>query len=182
MSSATLRSGTSRREAGVVALSAGSMLLGAAALLAVTEQLTGLDVFALPFVASAAVLAMAPRAPLARPTAVLISYASCAPIAVAITAAAGPSVWTATAAAVSSVVAMLLLGAPHPPAAVCAAFIGLTGASPGYPLHTVLPAVAIVLGAALVSARLLPHYDYRPSWHRRGHRSAARARSTAARS
>lgn len=55
MSSATLRSRTSRREARVVALSAGSMLLGAAALLAVTEQVTGLDVFALPFVASAAV-------------------------------------------------------------------------------------------------------------------------------
>lgn len=139
------------------------MLLGAAVLLAVTERLTGLDVFALPFVATAAVLAMAPRAPLARPAAVLISYASCAPIAVAITTAAGPSVWTATAAAVSSVVAMLLLEAPHAPAAVCAAFIGLTGASPGYPLHTVLPAVSIVLGAALVSGRLLPHYDYRPS-------------------
>lgn len=156
------------------------MLLGAAVLLAVTEQLTGLDVFALPFVATAAVLAMAPRAPLARPAAVLISYASCAPIAVAITAAAGPSVWTATAAAVSSVVAMLLLEAPHAPAAVCAAFIGLTGTSPGYPLHTVLPAVSIVLGAALVSGRLLPHYDYRPSWGRCGHRSAVRARSTAA--
>ncbi|MEU2171695.1 HPP family protein [Micromonospora chersina] len=163
MSSTTLRSRTSRREARVAALSAGGMLLGAATLLAVTEQLTGLDVFALPFVASAAVLAMAPRAPLARPAAVLISYASCAPIAAAVTAAAGPSVWTATAAAVSSVVVMLLLGAPHAPAAVCAAYIGLTGAGPGYPLHTVLPAVSIVLGAALVSARLLPHYDYRPS-------------------
>jgi CBS-domain-containing membrane protein len=164
MSAATLRSAGSRRETWVVALSAGSMLLGAAALLAATERLTGLDVFALPFVASAAVLAMAPGAPLARPAAVLLSYAACAPLAVAITAAVGPSVWAATAAAVLSVVAMLLLTAPHAPAAVCAAFIGLTGTSPGYPLHTVLPAVAIVLGAALLSARLLPRYDYRSSW------------------
>ncbi|MET8910951.1 HPP family protein [Micromonospora sp. NPDC004551] len=147
------------------------MLLDAAALLAVTEHPTGLDVFALPFLATAAVLAMAPRAPLAPPAALLISYASCAPIAVAITAAAGPSVWTATAATVSSVVAMLLLEAPHAPAAVCAAFIGLTGTSPGYPLHTVLPAVSIVLGAALVSARLLPTTTTgRPGTERAGRR------------
>ena len=164
MTTATVQARNSRREAWVVALSAGSMLLGATVLLAATERLTGLDVFALPFVASAAVLAMAPRAPLARPAAVLVSYAACAAIAVAITTAVGPSVWTATAAAVISVVVMLLLKAPHAPAAVCAAFVGLTGVSLAYPVHTVLPAVAIVLGVALLSARVLPSYDYELSW------------------
>jgi hypothetical protein len=163
MTATTLRSST-RRETWVVALSAGSMLLGAAALLAATERLTGLDVFALPFVASAAVVAMAPGAPLARPASVLLSYAACVPLAMAITAAAGTSVWSATAAAVLSVIAMLLLRAPHAPAAVCAAFIGLAGVGPGYPVHTVLPALSILLGVALLSARLLPGYDYRPSW------------------
>ncbi|MFG3697573.1 HPP family protein [Micromonospora sp. NPDC047620] len=153
-----------RRAARAGALAAGAMLLGAMSLLAVVEELTGRDVFALPFVASAAVVAMAPRAPLARPAAVLIGYAASALVAAAVTAAADPSVWTATAAAVASLVTMLLLAAPHAPAAVCAAFIGLTGPDLLHPLHTVLPAVLVVLGTALLAGRLLPPYGYPPSW------------------
>ncbi|MFI7578218.1 HPP family protein [Micromonospora sp. NPDC049497] len=165
MSSATLRRPTTNwRIAWSVALSAGAMLLGATAVLATMEKLTGLDVFALPFVASAAVLAMAPRAPLARPAAMLVSYPACAIIAAGVTAAMGPSVATASVSATASVVAMLLLAAPHAPAAVCAAFIGLTGPGLGYPVHTVLPAVLIVLGTALFAGRLLTRYDYPSAW------------------
>lgn len=165
MSATTLRPpATGRRAAWATALTAGAMLLGATALLGTVEAVTGRDVFALPFVATAAVLALAPGAPLARPAAVLLSYPPCALAAVAVTAVVGPSVWTASAAAVASVVTMLLLRAPHAPAAVCAAFIGLTDPGPGYPLHTVLPAVLLVLGAALLAGRLLPRYGYPPSW------------------
>ena len=153
-----------RRAARAGAVAAGAVLLGTMSMLAVVEGLTGLDVFALPFVASAAVLAMAPRAPLARPASMLLAYASAAPIGVAVTAAAGPSEWTATAGAVASVVTMLLLKAPHAPAAVCAAFVGLTGPDVSYPLHTVLPATLIVLGAALLAGRLVPAYAYPPTW------------------
>ncbi|MGW4502554.1 hypothetical protein ACWENR_28600, partial [Micromonospora sp. NPDC004336] len=67
-----------RRAARAGALVAGAVLLGAMGLLATIEALTGRDVFALPFVASAAVVAMAPRAPLARPAAVLPGYAASA--------------------------------------------------------------------------------------------------------
>ncbi|MFG2058621.1 HPP family protein [Micromonospora sp. NPDC048930] len=153
-----------RRPAWPGALAAGALLLAAMALLAGAERTTGRDVFALPFVASAAVLAMAPRAPLARPAAVLRSYPVCAAVAVAVTAVTGPSAWAATASAVLSVVLMLLLRAPHAPAAVGAALIGLTAPGPGYLLDTVLPAVAVVLGAALIGGRLLPAYDYPPTW------------------
>ncbi|MEV0718501.1 HPP family protein [Asanoa sp. NPDC050611] len=163
MSATTLRPpATGRRAAWATALTAGTMLLGTTALLAAIETVSELDVFALPFVASAAVLAMAPGAPPARPGAVLVSYAVCTLVAAAVTTVVGPSVWTATAVAVASVVAMLALRAPHAPAAVCAAFIGLTGPGPMYPLQTVLPAVLIVLGVALLAGRLLPRYTYPP--------------------
>ncbi|MGW5671538.1 HPP family protein, partial [Micromonospora sp. NPDC003776] len=141
-----------------------ALLLATMALLAAAERLTGRDVFALPFVASAAVLAMAPRAPLARPAALLLSYPTCTVLAVAVTTVIGSSAWAATAAAVPSVVLMLLLRAPHAPAAVAAALIGLTGPGPAYLLDTVLPAVAVVLAAALIGGRLLPWYDYPPTW------------------
>ncbi|MFF5051677.1 HPP family protein [Micromonospora sp. NPDC000663] len=153
-----------RRAAQAGALAAGAVLLGAMSTLAAVEVLTRQDVFALPFVASAAVVAMAPRAPLARPAAVLIGYAASALIAVGITTAAGPSAVSATAAAVGSLVVMLLLTAPHAPAVVCAAFIGMTG--PGV-LHLLLAvglAVLIVLGTALLAGRLVPHYGYPASW------------------
>ncbi|MEU4420316.1 hypothetical protein AB0F81_06790 [Actinoplanes sp. NPDC024001] len=84
------------------ALAAGTVLLGAMGLLAAMEALTHQDVFALPFLATAAVVAMAPRAPLARPAAILIGYAASALIAVGVTAAAGPSMWAATVSAVQS--------------------------------------------------------------------------------
>ena len=144
-------------------LPAGIVMLGAMSLLAVTDRLSGWHVFALPFVASAAVVAMAPHAPLARPAAIVPGYLASAGIAVAVTALAGPSPLTATAAAAPSVIALVLLKAPHAPAAVAAAMVGLPDPGAGYLLCAVL-AVTIVLGTALLAGRLLPRYSYPPTW------------------
>jgi CBS-domain-containing membrane protein len=133
-------------------------------LLAGTEILTSLDVFALPFVASAGVVAMAPRAPLARPAALVLGYGASGTIATAAAAVAAPSIWTATAAAVPSIVAMLLLKAPHAPAAVAAVLIGLTGPGFDYLLTAVLPGVGIVIAVAVVAGHVFPAYGYPASW------------------
>ncbi|MEV4488671.1 HPP family protein [Micromonospora coxensis] len=153
-----------RRTAWPTALAAAAMLLATMLLLVGVERLTGRDVFALPFVASVAVLAMAPRAPLARPAAVLLSYPTCTAVAVAVTAVTGPSVTAATAATTASVLVMLLLRTPHAPAAVCAALVGLTAPGPLYVLDTVLPAAVVVTGAAVLCGRVLPAYGYPPTW------------------
>lgn len=143
-----------------VALSAGAVMLAATVALAAVAQLTSPDAFALPFVASACVIAMVPQAPRARPAALLLGYGTSTVIATATTTLIRPSTWTAIAAAVAvaSTVAMLLLKAPHPPAAVAAALIGLHGAGRGYLPLAVLPAVAIILAVALLAGRGLPTY------------------------
>jgi hypothetical protein len=138
-------------------------MLSSMALLAVTDRLSGWHIFALPFVASAAVVAMAPQAPLARPAAIVPSYLASAGIAVVVTAVAGPSVLTATVAAAPSVIALLVLKAPHAPAVVAAAMVGLTDPGAGYLLSAAV-AVTIVLGTAVLAGRLLPRYSYPATW------------------
>jgi CBS-domain-containing membrane protein len=61
-------------------------------------------------------------------------------------------------------IAMLLLKAPHAPAAVTAAVIGVSDPGVGYLFHTTAPAVAIVVGVALLAGRLLPGSNYPFSW------------------
>jgi hypothetical protein len=146
------------------ALSAGAVMLAAMLLLAGMENLTSLDVFSLPFVASAGVVAMAPRAPLARPAALVLGYGASSVIATVSAAVAGPSLWTATAAAVPAIVVMLLLKAPHAPAAVAAVLIGLSDPGLGYTLVAVVVAIVIVVAVALIAGRLLPTYGYPASW------------------
>jgi CBS-domain-containing membrane protein len=139
-------------------------MLAATVALAAVAHLASPDVFALPFVASACVVAMVPQAPLARPVALLLGYGASTVIAAAATAFVRPSMWTAVVAAVASTVAMLLLKAPHPPAAVAAALIGLHGDGPGHLLQAVGPAVAIILAVAVLAGRGLPAYRYPLSW------------------
>jgi hypothetical protein len=153
-----------RHSAVAAAVSAGAVMLAVMLLLTGTERLTSLDVFALPFVASAGVVAMAPLAPLARPAALVLGYAVSGSIATAAAAVAAPSMWTATAAAVPSIVAMILLKAPHAPAAVAAVLIGLNGPGLDYLLTAVLPAVVIIIAVAVAAGHLLPAYRYAASW------------------
>lgn len=146
------------------ALGAGTVLLTAVLLLALVTRTTGLGVFALPFVASAAVVAMAPTAPPARPAAVVPAYAAAAGVALPVAALAGPSMYAAAGAAALTLVLMVLLGAPHVPAVVAAAAIELNDVGPAYVLTALLPALVIVVGTALLVARVLPAYSYPASW------------------
>jgi hypothetical protein len=59
---------------------------------------------------------------------------------------------------------MLLLKAPHAPAAVAAVVIGLNDPGSGYLLTAVAPAIIIVLAVAVTAGRLLPGYGYPASW------------------
>jgi len=152
------------RAAIVQALTAGIVAASTLLLLVVTQSLTGWGVFSIPFVASAAVVAMAPMAPLARPAAIVISYPAAVITALVITAAAGPSMYAATSAAAVSIVAMLVLKAPHAPAVAAAAVIALNDPGFSYLLDPLLPAMVLVVVAPLLAGRLLPRFTYAASW------------------
>ncbi len=152
--------GAGRNEV-VASLIVGVVALGAVLLLAATQSVAGLHVFAIPFIATAAVLATAPHAPLARPRAVLTAYPVAVATALVVTAVAGPSTYTAAVAAALSITVMVLLKAPHVPAVPAAAAIGLTDPGVGYVLDPLVPGVALVLGVALLAGRVLPGYEYR---------------------
>lgn len=157
-------SGSERRTAMIHAVAAGSVALATLLLLATTERLFGLGVFAIPFIATTAVVAMAPSAPLARPKAIVISYPAASVGALLITFAAGPSMYTATAAVAVSIAVMLLLRAPHAPAAAAAARIGLTDPGVGYLVEPLLPALVVVIITPLLGGRFLPAFNYPASW------------------
>ncbi|MFD4467729.1 hypothetical protein ACFWPA_05470 [Rhodococcus sp. NPDC058505] len=140
-----------QRGSGTSALSAGITALLVIVCLGAVERLLGLEVFALPFVASAALIALAPSAPAARPGAVLRAYPAAAVGAMLITAAVGASEVAVTASAVWAVIAMAILRAPHVPAALCAAGIGLTDPGFGYLAHTLVPAMAVVVAASVAA-------------------------------
>jgi len=146
------------------AVVAGFVALGTVLLLAATERLFGLGVFAIPFIATAAVVAMAPAAPLARPKAIVLSYPAATISALVITLPFGPSMYTATAAVAVSIAIMMLLRAPHAPAAAAAALIGLTDPGVGYLLEPLMPALVVVIAAPLLGGRLLPAFTYPTSW------------------
>lgn|SRR5690606_31420458 len=120
--------------------------------------------FALPFVASAGIVALAPAAPFAQPRSIVLGHASAALLALIATALAGPSVWTASVAAALSIGPMLLLRAPHPPAAATAALIGLTAPDPIYLLNPVLIASVLVIAGGAALGKVLPGRKYPAYW------------------
>lgn len=152
------------RGAGGPALSAGLVAAGTLLILAVTSSLTGWSVFTIPFIATAAVISMAPNAPLARPAAIVMSYPAAVITALVITAAVGPSAYAATAAVALSIVVMVALRAPHAPAAAAAALIGLSDPGFVYVLDPLVPALVIVVGGALLAGHVLPQFPYATSW------------------
>ncbi|SEM22205.1 HPP family protein [Rhodococcus maanshanensis] len=149
-----------RRGTTVSALSAAAAALIIIASLATAGHLLGLAVFALPFVASAALIALAPSGPPARPGAILRAYPAAAATALPITAVLGPSETAVAVSVVATVALMAILRAPHIPAALCAGGIGLTDPGLGYLPHTLIPAVAIVLVAAAAAGRIVPGFEY----------------------
>jgi CBS-domain-containing membrane protein len=153
-----------RRTAVTRAVAASFVALVTMLLLATTDHLFESGVFTIPFIATAAVVAMAPVAPLARPKAIVISYPAATIPALVITFSFGPSMYTATAAVALSIVIMLLLRAPHVPAAAAAALIGLTDPGVGYLLEPLVPALVVVIITPLLGGRFLPAFNYPASW------------------
>lgn len=125
--------------------------------------LTGLPLFALPFAASAAIIALAPGSPLAQPRNVLVGHVLGASIALGATSLLGPSVWTAALAAGLATAPMLLLQAPHPPATATAALVGLTAPAPLFLLSPVLVASVVVVATGVILGRVLPERRYPPA-------------------
>ncbi|MFI6787736.1 HPP family protein [Nonomuraea sp. NPDC050383] len=138
--------------------------LAALLVLAGVARVSGLALFALPFVASAAIVALAPAAPFAQPRSVVLGHAGATVVALAVTAVGGPSIWTAAVAAALTTAPMLLLRAPHPPAAATAALIGLTAPAPWYLLTPVAVASAVVIASGVLLGRLLPAHRYPAYW------------------
>ncbi|GAA2297112.1 hypothetical protein GCM10010149_52020 [Nonomuraea roseoviolacea subsp. roseoviolacea] len=138
--------------------------LAALLVLAGVTGLSGLALFALPFVASAAIVALVPAAPFAQPRSIVLGHVSATVVALAVTAVAGPSIWAAAVAAALTTAPMLLLRAPHPPAAATAALIGLTAPAPWYLLTPVVTASAIVIASGVLLGRLLPGHRYPAYW------------------
>ncbi|NUR85225.1 MAG: HPP family protein, partial [Nonomuraea sp.] len=93
---------TSQRVPAATVVKATGAALGGLLLLASVASVTGLPLFALPFAASAGVVAMAPTAPIAQPRSILLGHLASTVVALVVTALAGPSIWTAAVAAALS--------------------------------------------------------------------------------
>ncbi|WP_158297201.1 HPP family protein [Zhihengliuella sp. ISTPL4] len=128
--------------------------------LAGVATLTGLPLFALPFAASAAIVALAPASPLAQPRNVVLGHVVGAAVALGAATILGPSVWTAAIAAGLSTAPMLLLKVPHPPATATVALVGLTAPDPLFLVSPVLVAAAVVVATGIVLGRLIPARRY----------------------
>ncbi|MFJ8045624.1 HPP family protein [Kitasatospora sp. NPDC096147] len=142
------------------ALTAGGVALGSVLLLAAAQQLTGLHVFAIPYIATAAVLALAPGAPLAAPRAVLVSYPVAVLTALAVTGVAGHSPYATGIAVALTVLLLALFKAPHVPAVAAAAFVGLQAPGAWYLLDPMAPGVLLVLALPVLVGRLGGGYRY----------------------
>ncbi|MFF5204540.1 HPP family protein [Streptosporangium sp. NPDC000396] len=133
-------------------------------LLAAVTSATDLPLFALPFAASAAIVAVAPTAPFAQPRSILAGHLAASALALVITALAGPSIWAAAVAAGLATAPMLLLRAPHPPATATAALIALTDPDPVFLLNPVLAASLVVILGGVLLGRVLPDRRYPAYW------------------
>ena len=133
-------------------------------LLAGAAGLSGLALFALPFAATAGIIAVAPASPFAQPRSVLAGHLSAAVVGLTVTALLGASLWSSAIAAGLSTVPMLLLRAPHPPAGATAAFIGLTAPGWLFLLDPVLIASVLVIAGGYAVGRLLPGHRYPAYW------------------
>ncbi|WP_202638207.1 HPP family protein [Bailinhaonella thermotolerans] len=145
-----------RRPVSAAALGAAGLAVAVLLTLAAADALTGLDVLAIPFIATAGVLAMAPSAPLARPRAIALGYPASVIPALLITYLAGPSQLTAAASGAVAIALLILLKTPHVPAVAAAAYVGFTDPGPLYLLAVLLPAVLILLPFSYAAAHLLP--------------------------
>lgn len=160
------KSSVSRHTAAAV-LSAATTSTIVIGLLLAAEHAIGLRVFGLPYVACAALIALMPSAPPARPGVILRAYPAATIGALAITELLAPSQTAAALSAVTAVAVMVFLRAPHVPAALCAGGIGLADPGFAYLWQTLVPALVIVLLGAAITGRIVPGFSYPPAGARR---------------
>ncbi|GAA4285760.1 HPP family protein [Georgenia daeguensis] len=127
-------------------------------------ELLGLPTFAIPFVATATILATAPGSPLARTRTVVLAYGLSLVVALAIVDTWGSSTAAAVVAAGLAVLVTAVARVSHPPAAAGAAMVGLQGTEWVFLLGGVLPALAALLAVAVVAGVLVRSYPYRLHW------------------
>ncbi len=123
------------------------------AVLAGLEQV-GLSTFAIPFAATATILATAPDSPASRPRAVLVGYAVALVPALGAVSLLGASTTVAVAATGLAILLMRLTRAVHPPAAAAATMVGLHGTGWSFLLDGALPAMAVVVALGAVGGLL----------------------------
>ncbi|HEX5534416.1 MAG TPA: HPP family protein [Actinomycetales bacterium] len=151
-------------QAGAVRLLApGAIATAMLAALAGLERL-GLPTFAIPFVATATILATAPASPLARTRTVVLAYALSLVVALAVVHAWGSSMAAAVVASGLAILVTALARVSHPPAAAGAAMVGLQGTEWAFLLGGVLPALATLLAVAVAAGALVRSYPYRLHW------------------
>lgn len=131
--------------------------------LAALETL-GLPTFAIPFVATATILATAPASPLARTRTVVLAYAISLVVALAVVQLWGGSMPSAVVAAGVAVLVTALARVSHPPAAAGAAMVGLQGTEWAFLLGGVLPALATLVAVGVAAGALVRSYPYRLHW------------------
>lgn len=127
-------------------------------------EVLGLSTFAIPFVATATILATAPGSPLARTRTVVLAYVFSLGVALAIVHFWGSSTTVAVIAAGLAVLVSALARVTHPPAAAGAAMVGLQGTQWEFLVGGALPALAALLGVAVVAGALVRSYPYRAHW------------------
>lgn len=106
----------------------------------------GLSTFAIPFAATATILATAPDAPASRPRVVLVGYAVALVPALGAVSVLGASTTVAVVATGLAILLMRLADALHPPAAAAATMVALHGTGWPFLLDGALPAMAVVVG------------------------------------
>ncbi|MFD0557346.1 HPP family protein [Stackebrandtia endophytica] len=132
--------------------------------LAVITATTGMELLALPFAATAGIIALSPDAPAARPRAILLAHLLAAVAGLAVTGWLGPSVWAAVSAAVVIFMPMLLLRAVHPPAIATAALIGLTDPPVWFLISPVVTASLLLIAVGWLVGKVADGHDYPLDW------------------
>lgn len=127
-------------------------------------EVLGLSTFAIPFVATATILATAPSSPLARTRTVVLAYVLSLVVALAVVQIWGSSTAVAVVAAGLAVLVTAMARVVHPPAAAGAAMVGIQGTHWEFLLDGAFPALAALLGVAGAAGALVRSYPYRPHW------------------
>ncbi|MFI5533094.1 HPP family protein [Kitasatospora sp. NPDC051853] len=117
-----------------------------------------------PLAATAALIHSVPNLPLAQPRSVIGGHLLCATVGLAVHAVLGSSLWAAAIAAGLAMGTNMLARTPHSPACATAVIAVLQGPPPARFLASLAPAVLLLVGAGVLSARLRSSAPAYPSY------------------